>query len=150
MAKSSITFSKKEKEKKRLKKRQDKAEKMEERRANAEKGLQLEDMMVYVDENGNLSSTPPDPKKKKVFTKDDITIGVARREEIEEDLGPRSGKVTFFNESKGYGFIRDAKSGESIFFHQKGTLGQVSEGDTVSFETEDTPKGPGAKQVKKI
>ena len=70
MGKSSETFSKKEKEKKKLKKRKEKEEKMEDRKANVEKGLQLEDMMVYVDEEGNLSSTPPDPKKKKVFTKE--------------------------------------------------------------------------------
>ena len=66
MAKSKETFNKKEKEKKRLKQRQDKAEKMEQRNANAKKGKSLDEMMAYLDENGNLTSTPPDPKKKKV------------------------------------------------------------------------------------
>lgn len=65
MASSQETFSKKEREKKRLKKKKDKVEKKEERQANAQKGQSLEDMMVYVDENGNLTSTPPDPRKRK-------------------------------------------------------------------------------------
>ena len=67
MGKSQETFGKKEKEKKKLKQRQDKQEKMEERKANAKKGKSLDEMMAYIDENGNISSTPPDPRKKKVF-----------------------------------------------------------------------------------
>ena len=68
MAKSKETFNKKEKEKKRLKERQEKKERMEYRKANATKGKSLDDMMAYIDENGNISSTPPDPKKKRVLT----------------------------------------------------------------------------------
>ena len=63
MAKSKETFFKKQKEKQRLKNRQDKQQKMEERKANLKKGKSLDEMMAYVDENGNLSSTPPDKKK---------------------------------------------------------------------------------------
>ena len=48
------TFSKKEKEKARQKKRKDKEEKKEERKANAQKGQNLDDMLAYVDENGNI------------------------------------------------------------------------------------------------
>ncbi|MEP6617607.1 MAG: hypothetical protein ABJA57_13550 [Ginsengibacter sp.] len=59
MAKSQETFSKKEKGKKKLKKRQEKQEKMEDRKNNAKKGKSLEEMMAYIDENGNISSTPP-------------------------------------------------------------------------------------------
>ena len=65
MARSKETFNKREKEKKRLKQQQEKREKMEERKANAKKGKSLDEMLAYIDENGNLSSTPPDPKKKK-------------------------------------------------------------------------------------
>jgi hypothetical protein len=63
MAKSGETFGKKEKEKKRAKVKQEKMEKMEERKANVKKGKSLDEMMAYIDENGNISSTPPDPKK---------------------------------------------------------------------------------------
>ena len=69
MGKSQETFSKKEKEKKRIKKKQDKDQKKEERKANAVKGKTLEEMFAYVDENGNISTTPPDPNKKHVFKK---------------------------------------------------------------------------------
>src|ERR1043165_2379133 len=112
MAKSKETFGKKEKEKKRLKQRQDKLEKMEERKANAKKGKSLDEMLAYIDENGNLSSTPPDPKKKKVFKQEEMNTGVPVHEE-EDPL--RQGIVTFFNDAKGYGFIRDLKTQESVF-----------------------------------
>ena len=55
MASSQETFSKKEREKKRLKKKKDKEEKKEERQANAKKGQSLEEMIAYVDENGNIT-----------------------------------------------------------------------------------------------
>src|SRR5438132_14015875 len=98
MAKSQETFAKKEKEKKRIKQRQDKQEKMEERKANAKKGKTLDEMMAYIDENGNLSATPPDPRKKVVFKQEDMNTGVPihEKEEIE-----RQGIVSFFNEAKG-------------------------------------------------
>ena len=64
MAKSQDTFNKKEKEKKRLKKRQEKNLKREDRKSNSTGG-ELENMLAYVDENGNLTDTPPDPSKKR-------------------------------------------------------------------------------------
>jgi hypothetical protein len=63
MASSQDTFAKREREKQRIKKQQEKLEKMKERKTNKEKPKSLEDMMVYLDENGNLSKTPPDPRK---------------------------------------------------------------------------------------
>ena len=62
MGKSGETFNKKEKEKKRAKQKKDKAEKMEERKANVKKCKSLDEMMAYIDENGNISSTPPRPQ----------------------------------------------------------------------------------------
>ena len=73
MAKSQETFSKKEKEKARLKKRQDKQFKREENKANPKKSG-LQDMIAYVDEYGNLSSTPPDPSKKRVILSEDKAL----------------------------------------------------------------------------
>lgn len=148
MAKSTETFNKKEKEKKRLKKQQEKKEKQEERKANSIKGKSLEDMMAYVDENGNITSTPPDPTKKKKFNVEDIQIGVAKQEAIEMDI-VRQGKVTFFNESKGYGFIKDDQTQESIFVHINGLMQPVKENDKVTFETEMGQKGLNAIKVKK-
>ncbi|MGZ4030524.1 MAG: cold shock domain-containing protein, partial [Bacteroidia bacterium] len=109
MARSTETFSKKEKEKARLKKSKDKKEKAQERKANAGKGKSLEDMMAYIDEHGNITSTPPDPSRKIKINVEDIRIGTAKQEDIPHDT-VRSGVVTFFNESKGYGFIRDLQT----------------------------------------
>lgn len=148
MAKSTETFNKKEKEKKRLKKQQEKKEKQEERKANAVKGKSLEDMFAYVDENGNITSTPPDPTKKKKINAEDIQIGVAKQEAIEMDT-VRQGKVTFFNESKGYGFIKDDQTQESVFVHINGLMQPVKENDKVTFETEMGQKGLNAIKVKK-
>jgi cold shock CspA family protein len=148
MAKSTETFNKKEKEKKRLKKQQEKKEKLEERKANATKGKSLEDMLAYVDENGNITSTPPDPTKKKKINAEDIQIGVAKQEAIEMDP-VRQGKVTFFNESKGYGFIKDEETQESVFVHINGLTEPVKENDKVTFETEMGQKGLNAIKVKK-
>ena len=147
MAKSKETFGKKEKEKKRLKQRQEKLEKMEERKANAKKGKTLDEMLAYIDENGNLSSTPPDPRKKVVFKQEDMNTGVPKyeKEEIE-----REGIVSFFNEAKGYGFIKDLKSQESIFVHTNQLLEAVKENTKVSFQVERSAKGLSALNVKKI
>lgn len=148
MGRSTETFSKKEKEKKRIKKALEKKEKAEERKGNSNKGKSLEDMMAYIDENGNISSTPPDPDKKKKFNSDDIQIGVARQEEIPMDT-VRNGKVTFFNDSKGYGFITDLQTQESIFVHINACIDQVKENDKVTFETEKGLKGLNAVKVRK-
>lgn len=150
MAKSQATYSKKENEKKRLKKQKDKQEKKEERQANAKKGLALEDMMAYVDENGNISSTPPDPKKKKVINTEDIQIGISRQEDIIDENPVKKGTVTFFNDSKGYGFIKNTETQDSIFVHANGLITQIKEGDKVTFEVEMGQKGPTAVKVSKI
>ena len=148
MSKSKETFGKKEKEKKRLKQRQEKQEKMEERKANAQKGKSLNDMLAYVDENGNLSETPPDPKKRKVFNHEDMQTGATKR--IDEPNAIREGIVNFFNEAKGYGFIKDLATQESIFVHANQLTELIKENNKVSFQVEQGPKGLSATGVKKI
>lgn len=148
MGRSTETFNKKEKEKKRLKKQQDKREKAEERKANSDKGKSLDEMLAYVDEDGNITSTPPDSNNRKSINAEDIQIGVAKQEFLPEDL-VKTGIVTFFNESKGYGFIKDLQSQESIFVHINGLLDPVKENDKVTFETEKGQKGLNAIKVKK-
>jgi cold shock CspA family protein len=149
MGKSQETFGKKEKEKKKLKQRQDKQEKMEERKANAKKGKSLDEMMAYIDENGNISSTPPDPRKKKVFKQEDMQIGVPKQEEGDPADIIRTGVITFFNNDKGFGFIKDLQTQESVFVHINQLDGPVKENEKVSFEVEMGPKGPNAVNVKK-
>lgn len=149
MAKSGETFGKKEKEKKKLKERQEKAEKMEERKANAKKGKSLDEMMAYIDENGNISATPPDPRRMKTFKQEDMQIGVPKHVPGEEDNPIRTGTVTFFNDAKGFGFIKDSQTGESVFIHANQLSERISENDKVSFEVEMGHKGANAVNVKK-
>ncbi|MEJ7770048.1 MAG: cold shock domain-containing protein [Chitinophagaceae bacterium] len=150
MAKSQETFGKKEKQKKKLKQRQDKQEKMEERKANVKKGKTLDEMMAYIDENGNFSSTPPDPRRKKVFLSKDMQIGVPKQEARQQEDVVRTGMVTFFNHDKGFGFIKDLQTQESVFIHVNQLSEAIKENDKVSFEVEMGQKGPSAINVKKV
>ncbi len=143
------TWNKKERQKKKQKEKMDKAEKMKERKEQSGKGKSLEDMMAYVDENGNISATPPDPRKRKEIKLEDIAIGVP--EYVEDDtVQLRTGKVSFFNHEKGFGFIGDLESQESIFVHINNLSGPIQEQDKVSFTTEKGPRGPVAVGVKLI
>src|SRR5687767_3989783 len=144
------TFGKKENQKKRLKQRQDKAEKMAERKANAKKGKSLDEMMAYLDENGNISSTPPDPKRKKVFKQEDMQIGIPKLEDREQVDMLRTGVVTFFNNEKGFGFIKDSQTQESVFIHINQLSEPIKENEKVSFMVQMGPKGANAVDVKKI
>jgi len=149
MGKSQETFRKKEKEKNRLKKRQDKIEKMEERKANAKKGKTLEEMMAYLDENGNISSKPPDERKKKVMKQEDVQIGTPKQHAAKEEDLLRTGVVTFFNDTKGFGFIKDLQTNESVFIHVNRLSEAIKENDKVTFQTEAGLKGLSALNVKK-
>ena len=150
MARAQTSFGKKENEKKRLQKRNDKDEKRKERQANAVAGQGLEEMMAYVDENGNITSTPPDPtRKKKEISLESIQIAIPKQEDRAPEDVMRTGTVSFFNDSKGYGFIRDAASQESIFVHANNLGGlSITEGNKVTFEVEPGMKGPTAVRVK--
>ena len=60
------------------------------------------------------------------------------------------GKVKFFNEAKGFGFIKPSDSGADIFVHSSGLLEEVREDDEVEYEVERGKKGLNAVRVKKI
>ena len=146
MARPKGTSNKREKEKQRQKEKQQKREKMEERRTNQAKGKSLDEMMAYIDEEGNITSVPPDPEKKKVFNLEDIEIGVPRSKETEDPL--KEGRIDYFDSSKGFGFIMQ-NNGERIFFHINQATYQVREGDIVNYTVERGPKGWNAVAVTK-
>jgi cold shock CspA family protein len=148
MAGSQETFNKKNKEKKRLKKRQDKKLKLAERKANSSGGG-LENMIAYVDEYGNITDTPPDPSNKKKIIAENIEIGVPKREK-EEISSIRKGRVDFFDSSKGFGFIKNQDTQERYFVHVKSLTEEIKEGDIVTFEIEQSLKGMNAVNVKKV
>jgi len=145
MARSQDTFAKREREKQRIKKQQDKREKRKERKTN-EKSKTLEDMMAYLDENGNISDTPPDPKKMKTFRQEDIHVSVPKLEDRKPDV-PRKGTVAFFNTEKGFGFINDAETRERIFVHASELSAPIQENDKVIYEVQNGPKGLVAANV---
>ena len=151
MAKSQQSFNKKEREKKRRKKRQEKLERREQRKLEkAESGKKsFEEQLSYVDEDGNLTSTPPDPSKKRKIKASDIVLGVPpkSKEPVEKT---RTGKVKFFNHEKGYGFISDSISGDSVFVHANQIDIALQENDKVTFEVERGPKGLSASNVKLV
>lgn len=70
MAKSQASFAKKEREKKKLQKQREKKEKMQERKDHKEKGKSLDDMMAYLDENGNIVDAPVEQTKEAPNKKD--------------------------------------------------------------------------------
>jgi cold shock CspA family protein len=145
----SETFNKKEKEKKKQQKKKEKEQRKAERKANAKSGQSLDQMMAYVDENGNISNSPPDPNKKQVISQNEIVLG-SRNIEGAVANTIRKGRVTYFNDAKGYGFIKDIRTEESIFVHTNALTIVIKENDMVSFETERSVKGLNAVQVKKI
>ena len=108
MAGSQETFNKKDKEKKRLKKRLDKQQKLAERKANSQGGG-LENMMAYVDEYGQITDTPQNPANRKKIDAGSIEIGVPKREAVEVPT-VRNGRVEYFNHSKGFGFIKELET----------------------------------------
>ncbi len=150
MPKSQQTFSKGEKEKKRLKKRQDKIKKMEARKIQKQesgsKGIQF----AYVDHNGNLTDTPPDPSLKVEYKVDNINISVPKKEELEPEELIKNGKLTYYDSSKGFGFIIDSVSGQKYFTHVSEMIGEISVNDKVTFETARGSRGMNAVKVKKI
>lgn len=142
------SWNKKEREKKKQKEKKDKAEKMKERKENPGASKGLDSMMAYVDENGNITDTPPDPQRRKEIKLEDIEIGVPKFVPLTEEERTRKGKISFFNYDKGFGFIRDLRSQESIFVHINNLPADFKENDNVSFETEMGPRGPYAVNVK--
>ena len=95
MGKSTETFSKKEREKKKLRKQQDKREKTEDRKANSAKGKTLDEMMAYVDENGNITSTPPDHSKRRTILSENRQIGTPKEMNVQTKT-TRRGIVSYF------------------------------------------------------
>jgi len=62
----------------------------------------------------------------------------------------KQGTVKFFNESKGFGFIKDNETNEEYFVHATGLIDEVNENDEVSFELKEGRKGMNAVNVKLI
>jgi CspA family cold shock protein len=62
----------------------------------------------------------------------------------------QEGTVKFFNDAKGFGFIKDANSDKEYFVHVSGLIDEIRENDEVTFELQEGKKGLNAVDVKKI
>ncbi len=147
MGRSQETFHKKEVRNRKEKKRKEKEKKRIARKENQKKS-NLDDMIAYVDENGMITSSPPDTDKKTEAKLEDIQISPPKRDSLLPSDLVREGTVIYFDESKGYGFIRDSKDDEKIFVHANNLLEEVKVGDEVNYEIEMSKKGLVALQVK--
>lgn len=144
MGKSGDSFNKKERQKKKEKRRKDKAEKKQQRK---DEGKYIE--FMYVDADGNLTETKPDPSQKIDIPLEEIQVSTPKLSELtEEEPLEKEGFVKFFNLDKGYGFIIEQKTQSSFFVHANNLLNPIQDNDKVTFKTENGPKGPIAVEVK--
>jgi len=60
-----------------------------------------------------------------------------------------TGRVKFFNEQKGFGFIA-GDDGKDVFVHKSGTLDLIKKDDLVEYLTEEGKKGLKAVRVKRV
>ena len=144
MGRSSISFNKKELEKKRAQKRKEKQKRKEERKANGSSGS-LDEMIAYVDENGVITSELPEPGKKKEISAEKIAVSTPKKQDLPEPV--LLGKVDYFNKDKGYGFIKDSGSAERYFFHINDAFHNIDTGSRVSFELVRGNRGLNAVKI---
>ena len=135
MAKSQ-TFGKRENEKKKQAKRLEKQKRREERQAGGSSSL---------DENGNITDTPPQLRPKVEIQLEDIVIATPKKEDIAAE--PLKGRVEYFNTEKGYGFIKDLASTEKYFFHISSAPEGIGEGRIVLFELMRGTRGMNAVKI---
>jgi len=153
MAKSEKSYSKDEKEKQRQKKREEKQKRKERRQAEANARDQAPDIdFVYVDKDGNLTSTPPDPDDREEVNAEDIVLGIPKQEEGERKaFDPvHTGVVEFFDTSKGFGFIMDDNDHQKYFCHVSDLIDTIEENDKVEYELEKGRKGMKAVRVQLV
>lgn len=146
MARSQESMNKKAVRQKKEKKRKDK----EKRRLESkdQESSSFDEMIAYVDEFGNITDTPPDPdQKKEEIDLDSIEVSVAKSDPNDKPDLVRKGVVSFYNDSKGFGFIRDLETDQRVFVHTSNLLEEIKENNMVQFEIGKGPKGPTAMEV---
>lgn len=143
MAKSN-SFNKREVEKRKQEKRKEKQQRKEDRKNNPTNSF--EDMIAYVDENGVITDTPPEVKAEAIEL-ETIEISTPKKTESDE-IQEQTGRIEFFDESKGFGFIKDRASVNKYFFHKSNAEIDIKEGNIVSFKLERGARGMNAVDVK--
>jgi len=149
MGRSQESFNKRDREKKRQKKREEKEKKRLERKENNLKGAGLDSMITYIDQFGNPTDVPPEEQNRDEVEAEEIVLGIPPKEEGDDEGLGNTGRVDFFDNSKGFGFIKHDHSPEKYFVHITACVDEITEGDKVAFELERGPKGMSAVNVKK-
>lgn len=139
-----ISNNKREFEKKKEQKRKDKQRRKEERKRGGTSSF--DDMIVYMDEFGNFTDTPPQPKQE--VDLESIQVSTPQQEDVAEERP--QGIVDFFNADKGFGFIRQTDGKDRYFFHISQAPADIAEGNRVSFDLEKTDRGLSAINIEKI
>ncbi len=147
MGRSQETSNKKEVRSKQDKKRKEKEKKRILRKENEGSGSP-DSMIAYVDEFGMISSTPPEFDRRKQTKLEDIEISIPKRDASQMVNPIRKGILTFFNDSKGFGFIRDLETQQSVFVHVNNFQEDIQQDNIVNFEIENGQRGPAAVNVK--
>lgn len=62
----------------------------------------------------------------------------------------KTGTVKFFNNAKGFGFIVPDDGSKDVFVHKNDLVDQINEGDKVSYDVAEGPKGLNAVDVKLV
>lgn len=145
MGRSKETFGKKEVRNKQIKKRKDKEKRRLEKKEQDTSSF--DDMLAWVDENGQLCSAPPDLSNKKEVKAENIEVSVPKGGNSNV-ISVYTGMVKNFDESKGFGFISSRDLNDSVFVHVNDCNGELKTGMKVEFEIESGEKGLKAKNIK--
>lgn len=138
------SFTKKENTKKKIKRSKDKQLRRDDRKENNNKGKNLEDMIVYVDVNGHFTAVPPHLQNRDA----DLAKAKNAQESAARHNDDFTGIVNYISD-KGFGFITEDETGESVFFHI-GQLTQTFEiNNKVTYKKELGAKGYQAVDLKK-
>lgn len=146
MAKSN-SFSKREIEKNKRAKRKEKQKRREERRLQS--ADTFEEMIAYVDAHGVITDVRPEPADQKVEIElEDIEVSVPKQSETSDKYENPIGQVDYYNESRGFGFIKERERPNKYFFHKSNAEDGIAENSMVTFRLERGPRGMNAIDVK--
>lgn len=140
MAKS-FSFNKRQKEKLKQQKKLEKQKRKELRKSQGKSSM--DDMIAYEDDYGQLHSSPDNIVKDEVKL-EDIEVSTPKKSEDEEENAFLTGKVSYLNVEKGYGFIQQEDTRNSYYFRLSNAPEEIEIEDKVAFLTEDSARGKNA------
>jgi len=151
MSKSQNSFIKKQKADKKKKKQAEKLQKRLDRK-DKETSSDLDDMIAYVDEFGNIVDKPVEKRKleddEELSPEEQMAMQVAIGEEYKPE--GEKGIVKFFNAEKGFGFIKWRGADQDLYVQARDVREPIRENDRVTFEVKEGDRGLVAVDVRKV